>query len=53
MFQFACDWQVNVTGILLCFSLLTVIFTQLFLWMSTLIYQSQNLSTYVYIQIKD
>ena len=52
IFRFACDWRVNVTGIFLCFSLLTVIFTQLFLcftfptWMSTLICQSQKLSTY-------
>ena len=27
LFHFACDWRVNVTGFL-CFSLLTVIFTQ-------------------------
>ena len=54
IFHYACDWRVNVTGIFLCFSLLTVIFTQLFLcftiptWMSTLIYQAQKLSTYIY-----
>ena len=46
IFQFASDWRVNVTGIFLYLSLLTNVFTQLFLcftfptWMSTLIYQS-------------
>ena len=32
IFHFACDWRVNVTSIFLCFSLLTVIFKQLFLF---------------------
>ena len=30
IFHFVCVWRVNVTSIFLCFSLLSVIFTQLF-----------------------
>ena len=52
IFQFAYDLRVNVSGTFLSFSFLTVIFMfhlpYITTWMSTLIYQSQKLSTYIY-----
>ena len=49
IFHFACCWRVNVEGIVLCFSLLTVIFMFHLAYMDvSLIYQSQNLSTHTY-----
>ena len=40
MFHFACDWRANVTQLFLCLTFR--------IWMSTLIYQSQKLSIYMY-----
>ena len=50
IFHFACDWRENVTGIFLCFSLLTVIFMFHLPYMD--VYFNLPISKIIHIQIQ-